>query len=63
MYKFHGGCSGCTIQDTEGLRGCIGCKYLDCDWDLPTKNPEEIRRENERRDMRRRAHAGEGLSD
>ena len=37
---FHGGCAGCTRQETEakGIDYCIKCKYFDADWDLPDLN-------------------------
>ena len=51
MYVFHGGCTGCTRQDSEGLGGCVGCCYLEADWNLPSKNLSELERSQERKRM------------
>ncbi|HEY3525280.1 MAG TPA: hypothetical protein VGK47_03715 [Nitrososphaeraceae archaeon] len=51
---FHGGCFGCTMQDSNGIEYCTGCKYFQCDWDLPDLNDghkrEEERMESIRQD-------------
>jgi hypothetical protein len=36
MILFHGGCSGCTQQDTHSTEFCMGCQYFAADWDLPS---------------------------
>jgi len=36
MLHFHGGCSGCTQQETHETRFCMGCRYFDSDWSLPS---------------------------
>ena len=35
---FHGGCSGCTMQDLDGIDECRKCKCFDADWSLPNLN-------------------------
>ena len=41
-YHFHGGCMGCTIQQTKGLNTCKGCMYLKPDWSLPDLNNRQL---------------------
>ncbi len=38
MHLFHGGCHGCTQQETNDIDFCIECKYFDADWGLPSLN-------------------------
>ncbi len=40
-YLFHGGCHGCTQQESKGIDFCIGCQYFDADWNLPDLNNRE----------------------
>lgn len=35
MILFHGGCHGCTKQDTVGIDNCVKCCYFQADWRLP----------------------------
>ena len=37
---FHGGCLGCTRQQTHDIKFCIECKYFDCDDTLPNLSNE-----------------------
>jgi hypothetical protein len=48
---FHGGCHGCTRQETEGTEGCYYCRYFEGDWDRPNLNnaaPNEVDLERQR---------------
>ena len=38
MEILHGGCIGCSMQDTKGIGYCIDCQYFECNWDLPDLN-------------------------
>lgn len=29
---FHGGCLGCKSQEKHGIRKCLGCQYMEADW-------------------------------
>ena len=60
MEIFHGGCQGCTMQDKNGLRYCVGCQYFDAGWSLPDLNDEHIK--EEKRMNRVRAEAKYELS-
>ena len=42
METFHGGCIGCSMQDTKGIEYCIDCQYLECNWELPDLNDRRI---------------------
>lgn len=35
---FHGGCHGCTRQETKGVNGCYDCCYFDANWNKPDLN-------------------------
>jgi hypothetical protein len=35
---FHGGCLGCTQQENNHIKFCIGCCYFKPDWSLPNLN-------------------------
>ena len=55
MVVFHGGCSGCTRQQTTGVDGCYDCRYFDAQWDKPDLNnrpPNHV--ERLRKDIKRR---------
>lgn len=40
---FHGGCVNCNSQEMYGKKRCVGCKYFECNWDLPNLSTfEEI---------------------
>jgi hypothetical protein len=50
MIQFHGGCAGCTQQESKGTDFCVGCQFFDGNWDLPNlsnrpPNKAEIERE------------------
>lgn len=38
IYMFHGGCTGCTQQEINGVDFCVKCCNFDGDWDLPDLN-------------------------
>ena len=46
-YKFHGGCTGCT----NDMSICPECRYMLPDWSLPSLNPEDIKKQEERDKM------------
>jgi hypothetical protein len=33
---FHGGCHGCTQQELNGVKFCMGCCYFEANWKLPS---------------------------
>lgn len=54
MEIFHGGCIGCTMQDTKGIEYCLDCQNFSCNWDLPDLNDMRIaekERKNKIRDI------------
>lgn len=52
---FHGGCHGCSMQDKHGIAYCTGCKYFECNWNLPDLNDHHARREAKMNSIRLRA--------
>ena len=55
MYHFHGGCTGCTLQD-ESIGHCAGCCYMEQDFtNYPDKNPFNKAQELKRQKMIRLA--------
>jgi len=45
MEIFHGGCIGCSMQDTKGIEYCLDCQCFSCNWELPNLNDRYIARE------------------
>jgi hypothetical protein len=40
MIIFHGGCIGCTRQQTKPIEYCMDCQYFAADWTLPSLSNE-----------------------
>lgn len=38
VFRFHGGCHGCTQQEKHGTEYCMRCCYFTANWDLPSHN-------------------------
>lgn len=51
MYKFHGGCSGCSNE----LHVCPNCCYFFPDWKKPNLNSEYKNSKREIKKLRRQA--------
>lgn len=52
---FHGGCNGCTRQDSHGVDGCFDCQFFDADWNKPDLNNRPPDREERlRKDIKSR---------
>ena len=51
-FKFHGGCTGCTVND---LKICTGCQCFEYDWELPCLNPKKIKEAKIREEMVKKA--------
>ena len=55
--KFHGGCTGCTMQQKKGLGYCVGCQFFEGDWSLPDLNDSHKEREEQMNVYRGEARA------
>lgn len=57
-YIFHGGCQGCN----QPLRICPTCCYMEPNWDLPSRNPQDIEREAIKAEMIQKARHAMSLA-
>ena len=57
MQIFHGGCHDCTMQTKKGLGYCVGCKFFECNWNLPDLNDVHLKEEERLIEIRMLAKA------